>query len=105
MDQGKLELDSFYAACVRMGLIYGPAFQAITAIHRGSNQALAYLRLPKAVKDTSGGYVLHPSLMDGALQACVGLMDSSSEGSNNPRLPFGLESLRIISPCTQEMVA
>src|SRR5262249_59736453 len=63
------------------------------------------LRLPKAVEDTSGDYVLHPSLMDGALQACVGLIDGSTEGSNQPRLPFALESLRIVSPCSREMVA
>ena len=94
-----------YAACARMGLIYGPSFQGITAIHRGSDQVLAHLRLPSTVEDTSGDYWLHPSLMDGALQAVVGLIDDASERSNEPRLPFALESLRIVSPCTREMVA
>src|SRR5262245_41027415 len=104
MERGQLESGGVYALCARMGLIYGPSFQGITAIHRGSGQALAQLRLPSVVADTSGDYVLHPSLMDGALQAAVGLIDDASE-SNQPRLPFALETLRVISPCSQEMVA
>src|SRR6266508_1765833 len=104
MGRGKLEPSSVYAACARMGLVYGPAFQGITAIHQGSGQVLARLRLPRVVEDTSGDYILHPSLMDGALQACVVLIGDSSERSNQPRLPFALESLRIASPCAPEMV-
>ena len=75
--QGQLGQDSWessrvYAACARMGLIYGPSFQAITALHRGHDQVLAQLRVPGTVADPSAGYVLHPSVMDGALQAAVG---------------------------------
>jgi hypothetical protein len=88
-----------------MGLVYGPSFQGITAIHRGGNQLLARLRLPRAVEETLGDYWLHPSLVDGAMQACVWLVGDSSERSNRPRLPFALESLRIVSPCSREMVA
>ncbi|HEY8460561.1 MAG TPA: beta-ketoacyl synthase N-terminal-like domain-containing protein, partial [Blastocatellia bacterium] len=93
-----------YAACAGVGLIYGPSLQAVTAIHRGGGQALARLRLPDAVADAPEVYILHPSLMDGALQAAVGLIDGHSE-SDQPRLPFALETLRIISPCSREMVA
>ena len=104
MGQGQLSPDSVYPAFAWVGLVYGPAFQAITAIHRGSGQVLAQLRLPATVVDTLPDYVLHPSLMDGALQAAVGLIDAGSE-SNQSRVPFALESLRIVSPCTPEMFA
>jgi polyketide synthase PksN len=104
MGRGQLEPGSLYALCARMGLIYGPSFQGITTIHRGNGQALAHLQLPSVVAVTSGDYVLHPSLMDGALQAAVGLIDDASE-SNEPRLPFALDSLRIISPCATDMIA
>jgi len=50
-------------------------------------------------------YVLHPSLIDGALQACAGLLDGWSEGVVKPRVPFALDKLRILSHCTQEMFA
>src|SRR6266545_3328709 len=104
MGRGQLEPSSVYALCAGMGLIYGPSFQGITTIHRGNGQALAQLRLPSVVADTSGDYVLHPSLMDGALQAAVGLIDDASE-SIQLRLPFALDSLRIISPCATDMIA
>jgi len=104
MGQGQVEPASVYAACARAGLVYGPAFRGITAIHRGSGQLLAQLKLPRTVADNSRDYVLHPSLMDGALQAAVGLIEGGLE-SNQPRLPFALETLRIVSPCTPEMVA
>jgi polyketide synthase PksL len=103
MGRGQLEPGGVYAMCARMGLIYGPSFQGITTIHLGSGQVLAQLRLPSVVADTSGDYVLHPSLMDGALQAAVGLIEASE--SDQPRLPFALEVLRVISPCTREMIA
>src|SRR6266511_3389281 len=105
ISQSLLAPSEVYAACARMGLVYGPSFQGITAIHRGSNQLLARLRLPRAVEETLGDYWLHPSLMDGALQACVLLIVYSSERSSRPRLPFALESLRIVSQCSREMVA
>jgi acyl transferase domain-containing protein/enoyl-CoA hydratase/carnithine racemase/acyl carrier protein/SAM-dependent methyltransferase len=105
MEWGKLEPKSVYAACTWMGLLYGPSFQAITAIDRGRDQLLAQLRLPRTVEDTLGDYVLHPSLMDGALQACVGLIDGWSEGSAQPRLLRALETLRIVSSCSRDMVA
>ncbi|HET8891422.1 MAG TPA: SDR family NAD(P)-dependent oxidoreductase [Candidatus Angelobacter sp.] len=105
MQQGHLNPDSVYATFASMGMIYGAGFQAISAVHQGNGQALAHLRLPKVVEDRWGDYVLHPSLMDSALQACVALADPSLELSKQPRLPFALESLRIIAPCSREMIA
>ncbi len=104
MGQGRLEPASVYATCARMGLVYGPAFQAITAIHRGNGEVLAQLRLPSTVVEKFGDYVLHPSMLDGALQAAVGLIAGGPE-SKQARLPFALERLRIVSRCTREMFA
>jgi len=104
MGQDRLEPVGVYAAFARKGLVYGPSFQGITAIHQGSHQVLARLRLPKTVDDTSGDYVLHPTLMDSALQAAVVLLDVDTE-SYEPRLPFVLESLRIVAPCSRTMIA
>jgi acyl transferase domain-containing protein/enoyl-CoA hydratase/carnithine racemase/acyl carrier protein/SAM-dependent methyltransferase/NADP-dependent 3-hydroxy acid dehydrogenase YdfG len=103
MKQGQVLQDTVYATCGRMGLVYGPEFQAITAIHRGSGQLLAQLRLPREVESTYADYVLHPSLMDGALQAAIGFIDDAAEFSKEPLLPFALDSLRIVSRCTPAM--
>ena len=66
---------------------------------------MAQLRVPGTVADPSAGYVLHPSVMDGALQAAVGLIDEGAVGASQPRVPFALDLVRIVSPCTAEMVA
>src|SRR5262249_52299259 len=94
-----------YATFARMGMMYGAGFQAIAAIHLGNGQVLAHLQLPKAVEDKWGDYVLHPRLMDSALQACVGLGDASLEPSNQPRVTYAMESLRILAQYVREMIA
>jgi acyl transferase domain-containing protein/enoyl-CoA hydratase/carnithine racemase/acyl carrier protein/SAM-dependent methyltransferase len=106
MGQSKIEARDIYAACARMGIDHGHSLQSITAVYRGSNQVLAQLRLPRAVEEKWEDYLLHPSLMDGALQATVALMESKGgELLDQTRLPFALDSLRIVSPCGREMVA
>ncbi|MGZ8219147.1 SDR family NAD(P)-dependent oxidoreductase, partial [Methylomagnum sp.] len=48
------------------GLDYGPAFRALRELRGGDNEALARLELPPEVRAGAEGFVLHPSLMDGA---------------------------------------
>ncbi|MCP5003310.1 MAG: SDR family NAD(P)-dependent oxidoreductase, partial [Planctomycetes bacterium] len=125
MNQGTLNAGGCYNAFKNVGLDYGAGYQGIREIYQGENQILAKLRLPSSVQDTQSEYVLHPSLMDSALQSSIGLMlknstlpDSSEappgigrwpRGTNKstlrPSLPFALESLKILAPCTSQMYA
>jgi polyketide synthase PksM len=71
---------------------------------------LAQVKLPEVVGHTQQQYVLHPSVMDSALHAALGLKEAGELGGGagepmKPALPFALESLRIISPCNREMFA
>ncbi|MEC5160165.1 MULTISPECIES: SDR family NAD(P)-dependent oxidoreductase [unclassified Janthinobacterium] len=86
-----------YAAYAGMGIEYGPALRAVRAIDCGDGQALAGLELPACVGG-SGRYRLHPSLLDAALHASLGLMRGVPAGSA-PALPFALDSLEIVAPC------
>jgi acyl transferase domain-containing protein/acyl carrier protein len=104
MERGRLEPAGVYATFAHMGLEYGPAHQGITAIHVGERQLLAELRLPSVAETGHEAYELHPSLLDSALQAAIGLADPHQAGAK-PYVPFVLESLRAIAPCTREMVA
>ena len=72
MDGGLLGADQCYQAFRTMGLDYGPGFQGIEAIYLGGDRVLAKLCLPASVAGSCDPYVLHPSLMDAALQASIG---------------------------------
>ncbi|TAL50494.1 MAG: SDR family NAD(P)-dependent oxidoreductase, partial [Methylovulum sp.] len=98
-----------YAAFAGMGIHYGPGHQALSTVYAGNSQVLAKLALPDCVADTETQYVLHPSLMDGALQASIGFVlgvaaDSESAG-RQAALPFALEGLEIFASCTASMWA
>ncbi|MEZ0115423.1 amino acid adenylation domain-containing protein/FkbM family methyltransferase [Catenulispora sp. EB89] len=110
-EPARRDLDALRAACSTrtfdaaeiyplysdVGMDYGPAQRAITSIgvgtdERGRVQVLAELRVPSEAGDLSG-YRLHPSVIDGALQAMIGLRLAdgvTAEQPQGPSLPFAL---------------
>jgi acyl transferase domain-containing protein len=105
MQRGRLEAAEIYARFEKMGLRYGPAHQGVVAIDLGENQALAELRMPSTVEATGHEYVLHPGLIDSALQASIGLVAGKHRDLDKPRVPFLLDSLQVVSACETEMFA
>jgi polyketide synthase PksN len=105
MERGRLEASDIYALFEQMGITYGPAHQGIVAIALGEKQLLAQLRLPAVVEAGWHEYRLHPTLIDSALQASIGLIVGEDRTLTKPRVPFLLESLRVLSVCTTEMFA
>jgi len=105
MTQGELDASEIYATFANMGIHYGPAHQGITAIFRGEHELLAQLSLPAAVTDTYDDFLLHPSMMDSALQAGLCLIAGPNQLPSRPSFLHSLESLNIISACTKEMIA
>jgi acyl transferase domain-containing protein len=100
--QGVLSSSECYEAFKAVGIAYGPAYKGIEKVYIGDGQVLAKLSLPNVVTNTGDQYVLHPSLMDSALQASIGLL-----GSDNLKLvlPVTLQNIKIISKCTPVMWA
>ncbi len=94
----RVDSDTVYPALAQMGLHYGPAHQSITALRVGEKQLLAELRIPVIIDAEHNAYVLHPSLLDGALQASAHLTGSTA-------LPLALKFLRVVSACTSKMYA
>ena len=105
MDPFRLGPSGIYAAFGAMGLNYGPAHQGIAALYQRKNQVLAQLHLPQSVSSTQHDYILHPSLLDSALQASIGLTVDTNSFSSRPPVPFALNSLRQLSKCENEMFA
>ncbi len=111
MNKGTLKADICYKAFKNMGIVYGDGHRGIREIYQGENQLIAKLYLPSSVHDTRDEYVLHPSLMDAALQSSIGFLLKNGDLSHccetllKASIPFALESLQILAPCTFEMYA
>ena len=105
MVHGRQDGATLYPAFAAMGLNHGPALRGIVAIHQGQDQVLVELSRPEAARACGGPYVLHPSLMDSALQGSLSLIGDPERASGQSSLPFALESLRMFSPCTDRMLA
>jgi polyketide synthase PksN len=96
--------NQLYEVFKTMGLDYGPAYRGIEQVYIGQNQVLARIVLPSTVTNTRDQFVLHPSLMDAALQASIGLMMDTTQ-SSKPILPFALDELEVFCSCTPTMWA
>ena len=92
-----------YDAFKEMGIDYGPGYRCIEELYVGPGKVLAKLSLPSALTGTITQFVLHPCMVDSAIQASLGLMPET--GSNRPSLAFALEELEIVGSCTPAMWA
>jgi amino acid adenylation domain-containing protein len=98
-----------YRAFDTMGIAYGPTHRAVAWLKTGTDglgrtQVLARLCLPDAIATIHAGFLLHPGIMDGAFQAAIGMtLDANGDTKEQPALPFALESVEILGPCTPDM--
>ncbi|WP_336817459.1 SDR family NAD(P)-dependent oxidoreductase, partial [Burkholderia gladioli] len=80
--------DAFYAFFARHEMRYGPSFRCIEQLSRGDTEVFATYRLPATEHAEAAAFDLHPGILDGALQATLGLLlddlDSSVEASYLP---------------------
>ncbi|KAF6598991.1 polyketide synthase dehydratase domain-containing protein, partial [Bacillus sp. EKM420B] len=63
-----------YEAFDSLGITYGPSHQALDAVYAGSGEVLAKLTLPPSAREEKEPFILHPSMLDAALQASIGLV-------------------------------
>ncbi len=89
--------DEVYDMYRKIGFDYGPAFRGVKAIYTGDDFVLGRLSLDAACADTVQEYVMHPGLMDSALQA-----SSILTGTNDEKLmlPFAVQELEVFSACS-----
>lgn len=97
--------DEIYQVFRKMGLHYGDSHQSLKKLSGSKNICIAELRLPDNITHSLGDFVLNPSLMDGAIQAALGLMLDNGVATNSPYLPFTLEDLRVYSDFSESMWA
>ena len=78
-------LDSvgFYKQLYPKGFQYGKAFQALSEIYSGDQEALAKIEIPKEAGTISNAYRFHPALMDAGFQLLAALLSETNEAEDD----------------------
>ena len=88
-----VSVDDFYQLCVDRGYRYGPVFQGLTAVWRGLDEVFAEVQLPEPALADADNFMVHPALLDAAMQA-MGFLDLPV-GEGQVLLPFAWEQIRV----------
>ena len=89
--------EAVYAHCKAHGLNYGPSFQSIETIQYNHNELLVRLEVPDMVRAEAGAFVLHPSIMDGAVQATLWLRSEEELPDNEGSyMLFAIKGIQIV---------
>ncbi len=84
--------DDLYGALGAMGLKYGPAFRTVRWLGRDGHRVLARLELADGCG--AEGWHLHPTLLDGAIHALIGV---ATFGADGPVVPARVERVSLYS--------
>jgi polyketide synthase PksN len=82
------------------GLNLGQSFQTIQYLYYNEEEVLAEVILPEHLKETFHKYLLHPSLMDGALETVIGMV-SAKAVKGSVRLPYYIGEVDILGELTE----
>ncbi|WP_052752824.1 SDR family NAD(P)-dependent oxidoreductase [Kordia zhangzhouensis] len=105
MQRGQLNAKEIYETYNKLGLKYGASHQTVTTIHQGSNELIAKLEMANTSSASQKAYTLHHGMLDGALQASIGLINQLSDLSGSPMMPFALKNIRVLDACSETMYA
>lgn len=103
--QQQWDATTCYHQLDQWGLNYGDSHQGIDHIWIDKQQAVAKINLPAKIETTLSDYILHPVMLDSALQVAI-LFTMSQQDTHlkgKPQLPFALEELEYIQACTTTM--
>ena len=86
--------DYFYNLFNEAGFKYGPAFRTVQEFYVNSAFALSKLKIAGHLKEDFNQFILHPSILDGALQTVAGLIGEVEPST--PYLPFAIDEIELI---------
>ncbi|MBL4674098.1 MAG: SDR family NAD(P)-dependent oxidoreductase, partial [Arenicella sp.] len=101
----RLDVETSYNLFKSIGLDYGLSHRALTEIYQGEGEILGKILLPSEIESSLSDYVLHPSVMDAALQLSLLIDYDGRDSSIQTSVPFALEEIKIISRCQAAMWA
>ncbi|KFG72432.1 beta-ketoacyl synthase N-terminal-like domain-containing protein [Streptomyces mutabilis] len=84
------------------GVHHGPAYQALTDVHRGPGRWVAELSLPAALRPAAGDFLAHPVLLTAALQVAA-LWPGRPEGTVS--VLAGIDEALFLARCDGDALA
>nr|WP_162306290.1 SDR family NAD(P)-dependent oxidoreductase [Brevibacillus laterosporus] len=105
-NQRILTTNDFYTSWEEKGEIYGKSLQGIEQMYVGKGQVLARLSFPSDGMGFEGQYVLHPSVMDAALQISLMFSTVAQVVTNvflKEAIPVTLEKIEVLRSCSTRM--
>lgn len=85
-----------YAEFAQKGFQYGPAFQGIMQLWRGTYDAVGQVSLPETERAMSVDYQIHPALLDSCFQTMVAIDSFAIDPETNTKqafLPIGIDRI------------
>lgn len=92
----RVEGASAYPLFKSVGLNLGPSFQVLQEIYKSDTAVLGVLKLPEVRQGDLANMVLHPSLVDGSLQA--GMAARMGEAAGEMLVPYSIGEVEILHP-------
>nr|AKQ22652.1 malonyl CoA-acyl carrier protein transacylase [Scytonema sp. PCC 10023] len=95
--------EEIYARLRVFGLNLGTGFQPLKELFSSDTEALSVLELPHTLEEDANRFMLHPSLMDGALQTVLG--GPWGLTSSSLHIPYTIGEIEILGPVSQSCYA
>ncbi len=89
-----------YQLFIKGGLKLGKSFQSIQKLYYNENEVLAFIKLPEHLRETFQEYLLHPTIMDGALEAVIGMVSAKAK-NGSVTLPYYIGEVEILDDLTE----
>jgi phthiocerol/phenolphthiocerol synthesis type-I polyketide synthase C len=94
-----IDAEALYRLAQRAGLDYGPRFRTVDHVEVFANDAAIVHFDPAPIGEPLDAYLLHPVLLDGALQGLLGLLEGHRrELSGTGFLPWRFGRVRLVAP-------
>ncbi|KAH9495216.1 hypothetical protein Btru_015694 [Bulinus truncatus] len=93
--------DEIYSLLKKYCFTYGPNYSLLQTAYKSKDLCLAQLTIPESLESELPGTTLHPSVIDGMIQATVILFDDSEEAKE--LFPRAIESLTCYSEINSKM--
>jgi polyketide synthase PksN len=89
-----------YQLFIKGGLKLGKSFQSIQKMYYNENEVLASIQLPEHLKGDFHEFLLHPTIMDGALEAVIGMVSAKAR-NGGVTLPYYIGEVEILGELTE----